>query len=179
MTDSLTTDLNTRIVTDPVVENLGLNALRLMINPEWLRNTLRFIWIFRKHSLKPAIFFTAGEVCAILSLYLSWSDLLNRGAEQSIPGNEVIFIFIKMIIIMIIFGGAALILTSIGVGLWVLALTGFCRSFLTDFKGLNLSEDEVQNYQKECIDQFKTRKSYLFVVWIVYSIIMAIPFAIF
>lgn len=179
MSESLSTDLNNRIVSEPSVTKAGFNALGLAFNLQWWKNTFSFIWTFKKLALKPALFCTAGEICAVLSLYLSWSDLLNRSPSQPIPGNEVMFIFLKMIIVMLIFGGAALILTTTGVGLWILTITGFCRSFLTDYDGLELTEEALLKYQRECIDHFKTKKAYLFVVWIIYTIIMTIPLILF
>ena len=157
---------------------MGFDALRLMGNSSWWKQAFQFIWAFKKHAFKPALLVASGEAAAVLCLFLSFYDLFQRMAtQQAINGMEdFMAIVLKMIVVVVVCGGASLILTCWGVAAWIIALTGFCRSYLSDTA--TLSKEELLSYQKDCINYFRTKKIFLFIVWIVYSFIMLIPFTI-
>lgn len=172
-------DFEAGIDTDPKIQGIGLNALNQLFNQTWWSDSLNFIWNFRQLAYKPALLFALGEILAVLSLFLSMQDLVAIGVSgEAISGmGELTQILVKSALIIIVFGGASLVLVTWSVGLWIITLTGFCRAYLSQTKDMNVSKEELFEYQKSCVEQFKSRKAYLFVVWIIYSLIMFIPVA--
>ncbi len=165
---------------NPAVASPGIDKIGLLFDKVWWKATLDQIWTFRALTLKPAILVTLGEICSLISLYLSYFDLYQLSASgTAINGlGELGFIFLKAIVVMLLFGGAALVLTCWGAGLWFVTLTGFCRSFLTTYE-TPPGEEALLSDQKKAVDYILTKKMTLLITWIFYSLIMIIPMVVF
>ena len=55
------------IVTEPQIEGMGQSAFKLAFSKKWWQEALKFVWVFKKHTYKPALLLALGEICAVLS----------------------------------------------------------------------------------------------------------------
>lgn len=170
---------------EPSVKGPGLDKLALVLDRKWWSRTWNFIWTFRKQSFKPALFCLIGECCMWLSLYLGFAGIVERSStREPITGvYELLGILGQGLLMMLVFGGSALIFVCLGVGLWIVVLTGFCRAYLQEpAPGQNLPENlskNLEDRQREAVEFAKGRKLFLLLVWIFYSLIMLIPATVF
>ncbi|MEZ4535736.1 MAG: hypothetical protein R3D26_12180 [Cyanobacteriota/Melainabacteria group bacterium] len=174
---------------EPAVKGPGLDKLALVLNGSWWSRTWNFIWTFRKQSFKPALFCLIGECCMWLSLYLGFASIVERSAsgEPITDVYELLGMLGQGLLMMFVFGGSALIFVCLGVGLWIVVLTGFCRAYLqepaqNETPPENLSENlskNLEDRQREAVEFVKGRKLFLLLVWIFYSLIMFIPATVF
>ncbi|HMP51066.1 MAG TPA: hypothetical protein PKD05_05875, partial [Candidatus Melainabacteria bacterium] len=120
-----------------------------------------------------------------LSLYLGFAGIVERSStREPITGvYELLGILGQGILMMLVFGGSALIFVCLGVELWIVVLTGFCRAYLQEpAPGQNLPENlskNLEDRQREAVEFAKGRKLFLLLVWIFYSLIMLIPATVF
>lgn len=170
---------------EPAVKGPGLDKLALVMDRRWWSRTWNFIWTFRKQSFKPALFCLIGECCMWLSLYLGFAGIVERSAtgEPITGAYELLGILGQGLLMMLVFGGSALIFVCLGVGLWIVVLTGFCRAYLQESTldenlPKNLSKN-LEGRQREAVEFVKGRKLFLLLVWIFYSLIMLIPATVF
>lgn len=151
----------------------GMRAIPKVFSLNWWNAAVIAAWEFRKYTLKPAIIIAITTFAYTGSL--SWvTSTFSQHANQPWMANE--FLTSVFIAIPLLLGTAVVTLVGAtwSIGLWFIALTAFCRSFLS-ITPETASRAELIESQQQAIDHFKVNKRLILSTWLVYSILMTLP----
>ncbi|MBZ0187104.1 MAG: hypothetical protein K8F91_12730 [Candidatus Obscuribacterales bacterium] len=167
---------------EPTLNGSGFEALRQLLDKSWWQHTFAFIWMFRRLTIKPAFLMAFSLIALRLQEFCIAKSMFKEGAYN---GMQDVLSHIGVAIFFLLgLGIPSLVAMVWSIALFVIVLTGFCRAFLAIEPGSllqadQLDKDSVNLGQQEAVAFFKTRKTYLVLVWFFWSLIMLVPSAVF
>lgn len=161
---------------EPALAGTGFAALGKLLDQNWWRRTLAFIWIFRRFTLIPAVLLAVSGL-STRTLEFSFHKIFQQNHVYK-GMDEVLQHTMLAGCLTVVLGGLSLVTTVIAIGLFAIRLTAFCQAYLrlAPSEQVDANLDYVRNLQIEAVNEFKGRKSYLFLVWLLWSLIMVVPF---
>ncbi|MGD9684700.1 MAG: hypothetical protein AB7W16_26345 [Candidatus Obscuribacterales bacterium] len=161
---------------EPKLAGTGFAALGKLLDKNWWRRTLTFIWIFRRYTMVPAVLLAVSGLSTRILEY-SFHKIFEQN-HVYMGMDEVLQHTILAGGLTLTLGGLALVTTVIAIGLFAIRLTAFCQAYLrlAPANQIDSNLDYVRTIQAEAVNEFKGRKSYLFLVWLLWSLLMVVPF---
>lgn len=168
------------IHTEPGLDGSGFAALGKLLDRNWWHRTLTFIWLFRRFTVVPAVLLAVSGLSS-RTLEYSFHKIFEQNHVYK-GMDEVLQHTMLAGGLTLVLGGLSLVTMVIAIGLFAIRLTAFCQAYLR-LAPSNQSDQSVQidsasvlRLQTEAVINFKGRKFYLFLVWLLWSLIMVVPF---
>lgn len=166
-----------------LVENapgLGFGCVQRALKPQWLRLSTRCFKSFLSHFIKPSIALAFAFTIPLISYDLVMHNIRSHTGAY----NGLSDILISFGLPMLLYIGLSLLALAAvlwGFGALLFAMTVFCRTFLElNPQNLPLANADldklIDDSKQSSLVNIRSRKSFLFAVWLTYSIIVLVPF---
>ncbi|MCA9803482.1 MAG: hypothetical protein KC777_16035 [Cyanobacteria bacterium HKST-UBA02] len=160
---------------EPVLDGSGFAAVGKLLDQNWWRRTLTFIWTFRSFTFIPAVLLAVSGLSSRI-LEFSFHKIFEQNHVYK-GMDEVLQHTVLAGGLTLVLGGLSLVTTVVAIGLFAIRLTAFCQAYLrlSPADQIDSNLDYVRTIQNEAVNEFKGRKSYLFLVWFLWSLLMVVP----
>lgn len=157
---------------------LGFGFIPRVLSPDWWRFVAFFLLHCPRYLLKPSMMLAIGLTLPYVGLDMALRPITQHGTYNGLM--DVILTFAIPLILLLLGSIGSLVLATWGLAASLLAVTAMCRTFLTLKPELqNLEKSAVNAMLATSLDEsmayFKQRRSFLVVIWLMYSALMATP----
>jgi len=159
---------------------MGFGFVPQLFRASFWRLLFASMYAFRKPLLKPAIMLSVGLTLPYIGLDLAYRFIALQQKVEFHGVGDILIRFGAPIIGLLIVSIGSVVGVVWGLAASLMALTALCRTFLSVApdsapKDKNELTTLLEQSRDSALTAFKTRKSYLVMVWLMYSIIMIVP----